>query len=297
MTPMSNKTESLPLNFPQTFLPERRLLAKLLPFAAKKGSGDKEIISAETGIPTGKSTGKVDPIIRYAQGMNLVIAKKAERGIWQLRLTHTGQVILREDAFLSEPQTLWLLHLMLCRRCELTTPARGIADAWFALFGNSNFRLGHRFHQADYITFMQDRHGDENKGYLKSLASVVLRSYLEESCLGSLAVLQQEKSRKEPVFTRQSASTEKSFFPVYAAGFYQVWDKLFSGETQLALTDFSAQSGFFNVLSWDEATVMRWLEWMVDQGLIQMDRHTGTAMLLRLCETELVIDQIYEELI
>ena len=292
-----NTTMQLPLNFPQTFMPERRLLAKLLPFAANNGKGDKEAISAETGIPTGKSTGKVNPIIRYAQGMNLIIAHKAEGEIWQLGLTGMGQLILQEDPFLSELQTLWLLYLMLCRRHQLTLPARGIADAWFALFGDSNFRLGHCFTQTDYLTFLKERHGDECKGYLKSLTGVVLHSSLEETCLGNLGVLQQEKNGKEIQFIRQSAPAEKSLFPAYAAGFYQVWDELFPEETQLALTDFSAQTGFFNLLGWNETTVMRWLEWQVDEGSMQLDRHTGTAMLLRLCETQLVINRIYQGLI
>jgi hypothetical protein len=297
MAILSNVTAPLPLNFSQTFLPDRRLLAKLLPFAANNGRGNKEVISAETSIPTGKSTGKVHPMIYYAQGMNLISASKAEGEIWQLGLTDMGKVILREDPFLSELQTLWLLHLMLCRRYGLTLPARGIADPWFALFSDSSFRLGHCLTQTDYLAFLKERHGDESKGYLKSLTGVILRSYLEESCFGNMAALQPEKTSKEPLFIRQSAPTEKSFFPIYAAGFYQVWDELFPGETQLALTDFSVQTGFFNVLGWNETIVMRWLEWLVDQGLIQMDRHTGSAMLLRLYETEPVFNQIYSGLV
>jgi len=297
MAILSHISAPLPLNFPQTFLPNRQLLAKLLAFSANNGSGNKETISAATGIPTGKSTGKVNPMIYYAQGMNLISARKAEGEIWQLDLTYMGKVILREDPFLSELQTLWLLHLMLCRRYGLVLPARGIADPWFALFSDSGFRLGHCFTQTDYLAFLKERHGDESKGYLKSLTGVVLRSYLEESCLGNMAALQQEKAGKEPLFIRQSAPTETGFFPVYAAGFYQIWDELFPGETQLALTDFSIKTGFFSVLGWNEAIVMRWLEWLVDQGLIQMDRHTGSAMLLRLCETDAVLEQIYSGLV
>ncbi len=171
MAILSHIPAPLPLNFPQTFLPNRQLLAKLLAFSANNGSGNKETISAATGIPTGKSTGKVNPMIYYAQGMNLI--------------RYMGKVILREDPFLSELQTLWLLHLMLCRRYGLVLPARGIADPWFALFSDSGFRLGHCFTQTDYLAFLKERHGDESKGYLKSLTGVVLRSYLEESCLGN----------------------------------------------------------------------------------------------------------------
>lgn len=67
--------QPLPLSFPQSFLPDRDLLARLLRFTAQGGSGSKDI-SAETGIPTGASTGKVEPMIRYAGGMGLIKAEK-----------------------------------------------------------------------------------------------------------------------------------------------------------------------------------------------------------------------------
>lgn len=294
MDRQAGKTDSLPLNFPRTFLPERRLLAQLLPFAARYGSGDKESIGAETDIPTGKSSGKVEPMIRYAQGMGMVMAEK-ESGNWRLSLTPLGQVILREDAFLSEPLTLWLLHLLLCRRGGLGTPRVGVADAWFTLFGEGDYRLGNRFAQEAYLTFLTDRHGD--KGHLKALAGIVLRSYLEDSSFGSITALQEEKSETEQFFIRQSAPVEKIFFPAYAAYLYLVWDELFAGETQLALDDFAKQTRCFAVLGWDEAKVACWLDWMVDKGVIQIDRYTGAAMLLRLQETEQVVAGIYSELI
>ena len=63
--------EALPANFPQTFLPDRQLLNQLLRFAAEGGGGDKQEtrFGAATGIPTGQSTGKVEPMIHYAHGM------------------------------------------------------------------------------------------------------------------------------------------------------------------------------------------------------------------------------------
>lgn len=73
------------LNFPQTFLLERRLLAKLLAFAAENERGEKTVIGGQTAIPTGKDTGKVEPMIYYCQGMGLVTVR--ESGEWQLGLT------------------------------------------------------------------------------------------------------------------------------------------------------------------------------------------------------------------
>jgi hypothetical protein len=297
-----NIQQPLPLNLSQTFLPERRLLAKLLSFAADQGCGDKEAISAATGIPTGKSTGKVEPMIRYTQGMGLVNAEKSP-GQWRLSLTPLGETVLREDPFLSEPVTLWLLHLMLCRRCGLSTPARGIADAWFALFADSGFRLGPRFTPAAWLNLLIERHGQ--KTYLPSVSSVVLRSYLEASSLACSPValspltVEEGSSKRFPDqwIIRQSAPVEQRFFPAYAAAFYLNWDELFAGETQLALDEFADQSRFFTVLGWDQTAISRGLDWMADQGMLQIDRHTGTPMLLRLRETESIIAGVYCELV
>ena len=142
-------SQPLPLNFPQTFLPDRRLLARLLPFAAANGRGDKVEIGEATGIPTGQSTGKVEPMINYARGMGLIDTNR-DAGLWQLAMTPLGRVVVAEDPYLSQPVTLWLLHLMLCRRCGLGDPATGIADPWFALFAEGGLRLGSRFDQGAY---------------------------------------------------------------------------------------------------------------------------------------------------
>jgi hypothetical protein len=282
----------LPLNFPQTFLPERRLIAKLLEFAAEDGQGNKVSIGEETGIPTGTSTGKVEPMIYYALGMGLITAHKKDAGIWKLGLTSLGRIVIQEDKFLSESQTLWGLHLMLCRRYTLSTPAEGIADAWFALFAEGGFRLGGEFTASSLQTFLTDRHGE--KSYLQSLSGVVIRSYLKDSCLGHINVLQETP---EEMIIRQKAPADRSFFPVYAAYFYLIWDELFCDDDQVSLDDFAEQSRLFTIMNWGDSLVSRWLTWMSDQGIIQVDRYTGSPVLLRLNNTEQIVAEIYSELI
>ncbi len=284
----------LPLNFPKSFLPERRLIAQLLPFAAKNGGGDKVSIGAQTSIPTGNSTGKVEPIIHYAVGMGMVTAIKISGG-WQLGLTALGHVILNEDPFLSEQQTLWLMHLMLCRRFGSANPISGVASPWFALFSSGIFRLGNKFQQQDFVDFLVERHGDA--GYLKSLAGIVIRSYIEDSCLGSINVLQEITANDKKFLKRQPAPSNKSFFPVYAAYLSLIWDELFNSESQVSLDDFASHSRCFIVLGWDEAMIAYWLDWMADSGLLQIDRYTGAPILLRLKNTNQVISSIYSGLI
>lgn len=265
-------SQSLPLNFPHDFLPERRLLACLLPFAAANQGGTKVEIAAKTGIPTGESTGKVEPMIHYARGMELIRAEK-KRGRWQLGLTSLGHIVAAEDPCLSEPVTLWLLHLLLCRRSGLADPPRGIADAWFALFAEGGMRLGSRFDQAAYLAFLTERHGA--KGYLKGLSGLVLRSYIEPNCFGPISALIAEESGGRPFYFRGAAPADRSHFPAYAAYLFLVWDALYGDHNQLAIDDLFGQTRCLAVLGWDRTAATRWLDWMGDRGFLQLDRQTG----------------------
>lgn len=291
MTTTTPGLKSLPLSFPQTFLPDRDLLARLLKFIAQGGSGNKEEISQLTGIPTGSSTGKVEPMIRYASGMGLIDANKTAGGIWQLNLTPLGRIVFQHDAALSEPLTLWLMHLLLCRRCSLDLPATGIADAWFALFAEGAFRLGKRFTLTDYLVLLQERHG--SKAGLKALASLVLRSYLEPRAFAGIGALQEENG----YLVRQIAPLKTDYFPAYTAYLYMLWDELFADRTQLAFDEFAEQTRFPALTGWGESQIANWLDWMANHGWVQLDRHTGTPVLLRLQTTEQAIAKLYDGLI
>ena len=290
----SDKSQSLPLNFTQDFLPERQLIARLLVFAAENGSGDKIQISAETGIPTGESSGKVEPMIYYALGMGLIKTGKNSK-CWQLELTNLGKVIVEEDPYLSESVTLWLMHIMLCRRSSLNDRIIGVADAWFALFAEGSLRLGNSFDQDAYLNYLIERHG--TKGYLKGLAGLVLRSYIETMCFGSINALLTETLDGQTLYLRQRAPIGYSYYPAYSASLFIIWDELYFDHDQISIDDLFIQSRFLSVLGWDRATAAPWLDWMTDHGLLQFDRQTGSSLALRLQSTERVISRIYSELV
>jgi hypothetical protein len=282
----------LPLNSPQTFLPERQLLSRLLAFAAQGGSGNKLEISDQTGIPTGTSTGKVEPMLYYAAGMGLLQISQQDDH-WTPRLTALGQCIYREDRFLNEPQTLWLLHLLLCRPQAHADSNKGIADAWFSAFSTHELRFGSVISSAGLHQVLNERHGE--LGYLKSLASVVLRMYQEPSCWASSKILLDTSTPEH--FERSAAPNERSYYPFYTTYFYLMWDLLFPEDTQIPLPLFAQLSASFKVLNWNSNTINQWLDWLVDEGWIQQDKHTGSAMLLRLKTTPQAIQQTYQGLL
>ncbi|MEA3642424.1 MAG: hypothetical protein VBE63_21130 [Lamprobacter sp.] len=281
----------LPLNFPQDFLPDRALLSRLLPFAAKGGEGTKVDIGAETGIPTGKSTGKVEPMIHYARGMGLIAATKSA-GRWSLRLSALGELVFAEDRFLDEPVTLWLLHLLLCRPAVGTDPVRGIADAWFALFADGGMRLGNPFRREDYLAFLTERHGP--LGYLRPLSGLVPRSYTEAACLGpidALAVVAGGGYRRQP------APDRRALYPAYSLALFLAWDHRLTDQDQVALDQLFTQSRLLDVLGWDQSVAGGWVNWMTDRGLLRLDRLTGSSVALRTADTAMVIADLYDELV
>ncbi|MBK1724435.1 hypothetical protein [Thiocystis violacea] len=76
-----------------------------------------------------------------------------------------------------------------------------------------------------------------------------------------------------------------------------LWDEQFSGDRQLAFKDVEREPRLLSLLGWSDAQAMRWLDWMAYKGLVQIDRYTGDAVLLRLRETGKVVDALYSELV
>ena len=69
---MNDRTYSYDsVNFHKTFSPQDSYITKILDLAKDNYTGTKEEISEETGIPTGKTSGKVVPHILYAQYIRL----------------------------------------------------------------------------------------------------------------------------------------------------------------------------------------------------------------------------------
>ena len=282
---------SIPLNFTQTFLPDRTLIARLLAFASSNGSGTKEQISEATGIPTGASSGKVEPMIYYSMAMGIVNANRVD-GVWCLSLTSIGKIVYEEDPYLSETITLWLLHIMMCRPLKSDEQACGIADAWFALFADRGYRLGKQFTIDAYTDFLIERHGSAST--VKRLPALIVRMYEEESALGLASVLTPSDNDN---YQFLPAPNERSYYPLYSAYLLLLWDQLFPTQQQVQLSELFEKGRLFTLLNWSKEDACKWQDWMSDHKVLQFDRQTGETLALRLQSTEQAIEEIYSLLI
>jgi hypothetical protein len=290
-------TESIPISYLQDFKPERRLIAQLLIFTRENKVGDKQYISDLTGIPTGQSSGKVEPTIYYAYAMGLINAER-KTNQWHLTLTSLGETVLLEDPYLTEHVTVWLLHLMLCRPLvgyKKTVVQCGVAEPWFTLFSLGLTRLGNAFPIEDYITFLTERVG--SRGTLKGTAKLVLRSYEEDSCLGLTNAIVLDTSSGRELFKREKAPDEVDFYPMYAAYILILWDSFYPLSRQVTLSDLCLNTRILGAMNWSQDALRSWLSWAQDNGLIEVDRQTGETLVLRTTSTSQAITDIYSELL
>lgn len=100
------------LNFHETFPPDRAYLSKILQNTDVIDNITMEDISELTGIPTGKSSGKVVPHINYSKFMNL-IDYELQEGKFIIKRTSLGSEIFREDPYMNERITKLLLNYFL----------------------------------------------------------------------------------------------------------------------------------------------------------------------------------------
>lgn len=274
--------ERLPLSFHMTFQPERQYLSALLNDARYFSGGTVSEISARTGIPTGESTGKVRPLVQYAQGMGLLEVKALRgKGRLQLALTPLARSILSEDPHLLEENTQWALHLMLCRR-------HYGAEAWHAVFVDAAMALGRAFTELQFEEFLTNRYGSS-----RDAVGPLLRTYSDAAALSKAAAIQRRDGK---MFLRK-VPMQPALHDTLGALLFLTWDMAMPGDTQAAFRELEAYSGLIIATGWNLDEQCQFLGALESAGLVRVDRQTGAPILTRLVSVEHVLKVMYDRLV
>ncbi|MFP4310011.1 MAG: hypothetical protein ACLFQQ_22595 [Desulfococcaceae bacterium] len=255
----------LGLRFHQTFIPERHYLSSLLRFAAAGGTGSNIEISEKTGIPTGKSSGKVPAILQYAQGMNLVFAEGKLPGR-RIRPTPWGEAVLAHDPALGHAFTQWMAHLHLCRR-------QGGAEIWFRTFGPGSDALGKEFQRETLDRYLTGLFGPAKR----SLIGPMKGTYQESAALQKAGALAADGE----TFLRVPAPLEPAFAHGYAAFLLSLWDRHFPEDRQATLSDFEEETFWGRIHGWDEGQRKQALGMMAEKGALLIDKQMEPWVLTR----------------
>ncbi len=246
----------LPLNFHRTFLPDRRLIGALLHYAALGKVGSYAEIGADTGIPMGRSTGKVPAMLDYARGMGLVELAEAARGVKAPQLTPFGRAAYANDPYLGQPLTQWLAHMNLCRS-DIG------AAAWRAVFVDGWRALGDHFDREQVESYLVLSFGTG-----RNRTGPLIRTYLVDSALERALVLRQT----DRGFERGKAPLDEAFAFAHTAMLLTLMEASFGGQMQVTTTDLERETGWFRSCGWNDADADHLFALLETTGAVSVDR-------------------------
>lgn len=271
----------LPLNFHKTFIPERHLIAALLDYAALGKSGDLHEIADATGIPMGKSTGKMPAIIDYASGMGLITLYPGdEKGVKIPKLTSLGRGVYLEDKYLSEETSQWIVHMNLCR------PDIG-AKVWHETFNKGRNIIGGSFTPDQLEEYLVSIFGAGN-----NRTGPLLRTYWDDVALAKARVIE----KREETIVRLKAPLYDVFALSYSAFVLDLMEKFFPGQNQVTLTDLQSKTGWFNICFWLENDIEKVCLLMERTGHISIDRQRHPWIIERLRSADEIWPHIWDDL-
>lgn len=275
------------LDFHQTFKPERNCINSLLSDISECSGKTIADISKITGIPAGKSSGKVLPTICYAEYMGL-IHSKLSNGKYILDYTDIGKVVVDEDPGLSEELTLLLLHCMLVRK-------NSGALLWAYII----------------CDLLPKYHNEINKLTLEKELSLRFKKDVNVAPFnGTYMSLFQQLDVVEiqnSFYIVHSHLYNSEFIYLYGLVLYEYWEdwvNSFDNKEQelrkISLSEITAEqieeTGFRHPFGWSKNDEYAVLEALNDKGVIALNRQMSPFAVRKIMKKENLIDQLYSEL-
>ena len=277
-----NRHHRLPRNFHQTFIPERQYLYAILRFAARGDRGDIRCIAKETGIPTGRSSGKVSPSLEYCRGMGLIQMPQSRSSVKSPELTPFGRAVLLEDPFLKEPLTQWIAHLRLC-------DVMGGAEIWYQTFCRGGIRLGWDFSREMLEAWLSSS-CNTARG---ELIGPMVRMYEDAAAFKRIGVLTESNG----LIHRRCAPVSDGMALGYGAWLVSMMESISDAGAQVTIDELESRRGWRAIAGWSLAEGQRVLELVERNGVLTIDRQMSPWILKARCSATDAWGNIYEGLI
>lgn len=263
------------INFHQSFPVTIDYLGKLLSLPEANSGYTKEEIAEKTGIPTGKSSGKVVPHIQYAKYCNL-LDYEVKKGKYKLKLTELGKLIKIEDNKISEEITLEIILYFLS--------SKNIgADQWYYIMREL---LGQKNLTEDFIqTMLKKRYGLDKK----ILLGPVKNTYINNNT-NYIA------SDKEIFLCYKKPSKEKVYAYAYTLITEIENEYLFNGRREIIIEE-------LDILKWREGHLLslqdsnKVLNWLEEKGILRMNKQLNPTTIICLKNSKEILPLLYSLLL
>lgn len=264
--------------FHETFPLQVIYLSEILQLASENYCGSKYDISNLTGIPTGDTSGKVEPHIRYLEFMGL-IDSEIVLGKYKLSLTRLGKVVYKSDKYIMQDVTKKLMHYNLTR---ITTGA----PQWSFLFR----RYAYDFNTPVLFNTIVD---NGKLIYGKEIYLNPIRTIYNTGDFSSISPIEFEN--KHIIFKGCYASSDCN--NLYAYTLLKELEDLYINENEFTLDrifeDIRWQKGF----GFEYETALEVLDDLNHMGIIKLNKQLNPMTLIVNKSSEDLIVQLYDDLI
>lgn len=262
------------VNFHKTFSPQDSYIAKIMELAKDNYTGSKEEISEETGIPTGKTSGKVVPHILYTQYMGLT-SHTLSKGKYTLELTDLGKTVLENDKYLFEDVSRLICHYNMSDEV-------GGAYLWSFMYSGLPVMLDETMSEEA----MKKKYNDFFM--IKTDLGALRKSYSNDGFFALLDLI----DFSEGIRINSSYYKDERLY-VYAYALFGSWDRKYP-ETQEITSDQIIDMKWNKRFGFDEDEMLFALEQMEGKQLLRLNKQLVPYTVIRNVDTADVLPHLYE---
>lgn len=269
--------DSVNLNFHETFAPDIKYISEILKLAYSGFEGEKEEISALTGIPTGESSGKVVPHIKYSKYMGIIDYELREKK-FKFMLTNLGRIMYMEDKYLMERISKYMLNYFICDE-------KDGAPQWSFIFNNFSYSLENKYNISDL-----EIRGMEY--FAKPFKITVLKSmYTGGYGFDNLNIIT-AIDNKSIQFNMTEIDYDALY--VYAYTLLYSWEKYLCYNPEVTIDD------IINVLKWnrkfgfDYVTTLNALDELENLGVVKINKQLNPITIIKTASSEGMINRLYD---
>lgn len=271
---------NISLNFHETFSPQLVYVAKIMNLASQSFCGDKFGISNITGIPTGKSSGKVLPHIKYASFMGLI--NYASKGnSMELELTDLGRVVNNNDPYILEDVSKLMCNYWI-------TDKKVGAPQWSFLFRNFSYQLENKYKLSSIADKASEFFG-------KQAELGVIRNSYQNECFESLNLISIGDSERELVFNRLNQRYEYMY--LYAYTLIKSWEMYFPEISEITINQVIDEIKWNRPLGLDYDGTLEVFDKLCDMNIIHINKQLNPMTVVRHTSPKEILGSIYSLLI
>lgn len=242
------------INFHQTFKPEIKLIRKFLESPIKDLT--KEDISEFLSIPTGDSSGKVIPMIKYCAAAKL-INYNINRKLISIQLTKLGNNILSlDESFLESYEVQTFIHYQFCT-------INSDLELWEVLFRKFS-SLNRSFSREMFINYANNLLGTK---ITKKTIQPVINTYIDDNCLQNIDLI----SLNDKLFKFNRIRILDFNYKWYAYFLYDFLTRLDNSKLDFHFSKLKIE-GFATIFGWSDEDLYHVLNILDKNGYICFEK-------------------------